>query len=207
MNKQTWHNLLLSLGLFTLVFLSCDKRSDDEKWQAEIRYFIMIQADDFDSYQAGEFQQIDLDFLMSNTEIQKSLLVLQDTTRTKLKYYSTLENTSPKLIAQLSESLNDFPIDYVDEFQFDNARLDKALRHHYQDMPESLLTIETKQQEALSILNTELSAYGLSIYNINLTDGDAVFYYHSFLLQGTEHTGVFELNKETLEVQSFKEVG
>lgn len=206
MNKKTYKNLILAFGLIAFVFLSCDKRPDNEKWMAEIRYFIMIQADDFDSYQAIDFQQIDTNFLMSNAEIQKSLMVLQDTTRTKLKYYGVLESTSPQLISKLSESLNEFPIDYVDEFLFENARLDKALRDHYKNLPETLLTIEAKQQAALSVLNRELSAYGLSIYNINLTDGDAVFYYHTFQLQGNEHAGVFELNKETMEVESFKEI-
>lgn len=197
---------MLFFGLITLALLSCDKRTEDEKWQAEIRYFIMTQADDFKSYQAIDFQQIDMDFLMSNTEIQKSLVVLQDTTRTKLQYYTSLENANEQLVSKLSESLSDFPVDYVDEFQFENARLDKALRAHYQNLPETLLAIETKQQQALSILNTELSAYGLSIYNINLTDGAAVFYYHTFQIDGNEHAAVFELNKETLEVESFKEL-
>lgn len=198
---------MLAFGLVAFVLLSCDKRSDDEKWKAEIRYFIMTQSDDFNSYEGKEFQQIDLDFLMSNTEIQKSLAVLQDTTRTKLKHYALLENASEQLISKLSERLSDFPVDYVDEFQFENVRLDKALQDHYKTLPESLSSIAVKQEEALSVLNTALSAYGLSIYNINLTGGDAVFYYHSFQLQGNDHIGVFELNKETLEVQSFKEIG
>lgn len=207
MNKKTYRNLLLSFGLITFVFLSCDKRPDNEKWMAEIRYFIMIQADDFKSYQAIDFQQIDLDFLMSQGEIQASIMVLQDTTRTKLRYYATLENASDQLISKLSERLTDFPIDYVDEFQFENARLDKALSQHFDKTPEVIAAANSKMQAALAQLNTRLGAYGLSIYNINLTDGDAVFYYHTFQLQGNEHSGVFELNKETMEVESFKEIG
>jgi len=206
MNRKTVRNLSLVFGLIALVFMSCDKRTDEEKWLAEIRYFIMLQADDFESYQALDFQKIDLDFFMSDEEVQKSLVVLQDTTSIKLRYYSILENASDQLISNLSERVTDFPIDAVDEFQLQNARLDKALANHFKDLPKALLNANVRGQVALAKLNDKLGSYGLSIYNINLTDGDNIIYHHSFRLKGLDHTGIFELNKETFEVTSFKEI-
>lgn len=206
MNKRIYKNLLLALSLVTLVLLSCDNRTDEEKWQAEIRYFIMLQADDFDSYQSIDFQKIDLAFFQSNTEIQKSLMALQDTTRTKLRYYATIDQPSESLVGNLSQRLLDFKVDQVDEFLIENIRLDKALNKHFETLPAELIAAKAKEEEALNILNNQLAAFNLSIYNINLTDGNSVFYYHQFELEGDRHSGIFELNRESLEVLSFKEI-
>ncbi len=206
MKKRIYQNFLLSLSLVAFVVLSCDKRSEEEKWQAEIRYFISLQADDFSSYQSIDFQKIDLDFFASNKEIQRSLITLQDTTRTKLKYYATLAVQSELLVDELTKKLGNFPVDQVDEFLMENIRLDKALNTHFGALPTELLAAKAKEEEALSILNSQLSAFNLSIYNINLTNGNSVFYYHKFGLKNGEHSGIFELDKESLEVLSFKEI-
>ncbi|OEK07073.1 hypothetical protein BFP71_05290 [Roseivirga misakiensis] len=173
---------------------------------AEIRYFIMTQTDDFKHYKAIDFEKIDVDFLMAKGDIQKSLTVLQDTTRIKLGFYSRIENASDQLITELSGKVNGLTVDEVDEFQFQNARLNKALADHFDELPKAILSANQKQEIALTELNTSLSAYGLSIYNINLTDGENVFYYHRFQIKNQSYEGIFELNKKTLEVSSFKEI-
>ncbi|MFY0591663.1 hypothetical protein [Roseivirga sp.] len=206
MLKKLTRNIIMLFSIMAVVCLSCDQRSDEEKWMAEIRYFIMIQADDFKSYEAIDFQKIDVDFLMSNKEIQSSLVTLQDTTRTKLRFYARLENASNQLIDDLTQRAHDFSIDNVDEFQLEKAKMDKALSDHFQNLPETLSIANRKEQKALNTINKSLEAYGLSIYNINLTDGKSVFYLHSFRLKSRSHKGIFELNKETLEVSSFKEI-
>lgn len=207
MNKNLWRNGFLASCLLGFALLSCDLRSEEEKWQAEISYFIMQQADDYENYQAQDFQRIDREFLEGHTLIYQNLMVLKDTTRTKLSYYNVLEDLDEQLIASLQKKLLSFPVDQLDEFLMEKAALDRALSAQMAAVPKALTEARRKERQALDILSKQLANYNLSIYNIDLDGGPNVYYLHKFQWHNTPKSGVFELDKATGQVVSFMEIG
>ena len=206
MNKKLWCNAFLGFCLVGFTLLSCDLRTEEEKWQAEISYFIMQQANDYENYQARDFQRINREFLESHTLIYQNLMVLKDTTRTKLNYYNVLEDPDEELVASLQKKLLSFPVDQLDEFLIEKAALDRALNAQMAAVPKAVTEARSKERQALTVLSKQLAHYNLSIYNIDLDGGPNVYYLHKFQMHNTPKSGVFELDKATGQVISFKEI-
>ena len=65
--------------------------------------------------------------------------------------------------------------------------------------------------EGLNNLNSALSVYNLSIYNLDFESSESQIYFHLFEINdlrngNTNYKGIFELDKETKIVLSYKEI-
>ncbi|KOF02923.1 hypothetical protein OB69_08755 [Roseivirga seohaensis subsp. aquiponti] len=212
MNKTFRKNILLALVLTTFSLFSCDRRNDEDRFQAEIRYFILEHLDNDIAYNPVRFQRIDNDFLSSDMTLMTSVLAIQDTVRTKVNMALnfSVEFESPVIQAFLSME-NNFEIDLIDELILENVKLDNALKAKLKSsqstFPENYRAQQQLFNDQLFDINNALSHFNLSAYHIDLSGKTSTFYLHEYQLnQAQSITTVFELNTESLEVLSFKDI-
>ena len=212
MNKTFRKNILLALVLTAFSLFSCDRRNDEDRFQAEIRYFILEHLDNDIAYNPVRFQRIDNDFLSSDMTLMTSVLAIQDTVRTKVNMALnfSVEFESPVIQAFLSME-NNFEIDLIDELILENVKLDNALKAKLKSsqstFPENYRAQQQLFNDQLFDINNALSHFNLSAYHIDLSGKTSTFYLHEYQLnQAQSITTVFELNTESLEVLSFKDI-
>ena len=201
--KTLVKNTLMLSAIATLVFLSCDRRTTEERWQAEIRYFFMQHQEDYQSYEPLSFQKIDLAFLESQEPIQKALLVLQDTTRQRVKQLY-LANLSDQ-VESISSFSENFSIDRIDDYLKTRALAEGLLSKKIKNSSSAYQQALTSEQSALDLLENILSQFSLSIYSLDF-ENDPVIYFHQYKLDDEERSAVFELDRESAEVISFREM-
>lgn len=195
--------MALLFGLSLMVFLACDKRPTDESWQAEIRYFFLQHQDDYTSYVAIDFQKIDLEFLESQQTIQKALLVLQDTTKMRMQQLHLANETNEiELLTSFSEP---FSIDRIDEYLKVRASAEGKLNKHNIELNETFAKALLEEENALEQLASILGQFNLSIYSLNF-ENDPIIFWHRYLLDGEERSAIFELDRASAEVISFREM-
>lgn len=201
--KTLVKNTLMLSAIATLVFLSCDRRTTDERWQAEIRYFFMQHQEDYQSYEPLSFQKIDLAFLESQEPIQKALLVLQDTTRQRVKqlYLANLADQ----VESISSFSENFSIDRIDDYLKTRASAEGLLSKKIKNSSSAYQQALASEQSALDLLENILSQFSLSIYSLDF-ENDPVIYFHQYKLDDEERSAVFELDRESAEVISFREM-
>ena len=201
--KTLVKNTLMLSAIATLVFLSCDRRTTEERWQAEIRYFFMQHQEDYQSYEPLSFQKIDLAFLESQEPIQKALLVLQDTTRQRVKqlYLANLADQ----VESISSFRENFSIDRIDDYLKTRALAEGLLSKKIKNSSSAYQQALTSEQSALDLLENILSQFSLSIYSLDF-ENDPVIYFHQYKLDDEERSAVFELDRESAEVISFREM-
>jgi hypothetical protein len=204
---------LFTWGLLVILAIcSCDLRTEEDKFQSEIRFFILEHLDNSSEYNPLSFQRIDNAFLSSDIELATSIMAVQDTVRTKLNLaldYSVVFE-SPLFDAFLAME-NEFEIDLMDELILENVKLDKAVKSKLKTkVPDDSKGYLAQQQifsDQLSAINNRLSNFNLSAYHIDLSGKASTFYLHEYQLnQEQSNTTVFELNTESLEVLSFKDI-
>ena len=212
MNKTFRKNILLALVLTAFSLFSCDRRNDEDRFQAEIRYFILEHLDNDIAYHPIRFQRIDNDFLSSDMTLMTSVLAIQDTVRTKVNMALnfSVEFESPVIQAFLSME-NNFEIDLIDELILENVKLDNALKaklkSNQKTFPENYRAQQQLFTDQLFAINNALSHFNLSAYHLDLSGKVSTFYLHEYQLNQAQNiTTVFELNTKSLEVLSFKDI-
>ena len=205
MNKTLRKNILMALLLTVFVLLSCDRRSDEEKRADAIANFVMDYAHNYNSYKVVDLKKIDRAYLGEQQIIKSSLKVLQDTTRTKLSYLA-ITNAQYRFDA-LSRLSDDFPIDAVDSYLAESAKVDRLLDEHWAEQPAELSMARANEANALNSLNDALALFNLSIYSIDLAEGASTIYYHQFEVDGMEKSAIFEVDNEAFNVIAYKELG
>lgn len=210
MKRKVLSNGILGVMLLALGLTACDQRKEEDRIQAEIRYFILEHLENDIAYNPVRFQRIDNNFLSSDMDLMTSVLAIQDTVRTKLNLaldYS-VEFESPLINIFLSME-NNFEIDVIDELIMENVKLDNALKTklNHKPLPENYRAQQQLFANQLFDINNALSHFNLSAYHIDLSGNASTFYLHEYQLnQGQSITTVFELNTESLEVLSFKDI-
>jgi hypothetical protein len=118
---------LFTAGLVVLLAIcSCDLRSDEDKFQSEISFFIMEHLENPSEYNPLSFQRIDNGFLSSHQALATSVMAVQDTVRTKLSLASNLfEEDRNDIIERFLAANDNFEFDLLDELIFENVSLDK----------------------------------------------------------------------------------
>ncbi len=197
-------NVYLFLGLSLVVFLACDRRSDEDKWEAEIRYFFYQHQEDYTSYVPVNFQKIDLAFLESQQPIQEALLVVQDTTKMRIEQMN-LAHLSAE-VEQLISFSQPFAIDEIDDFLKVRASADRQLSERSKTRSTAYEQALIKEESAINQLANILAKFNLSIYSIDF-ETDPVIYSHQYEMDGVERSAIFELDKESAEILAFKELG
>ena len=210
MKRKVLSNGIMCLMLLALGFTACDQRNDEDKFQAEIRYFILEHLENDIAYTPVRFQRIDNNFLSSDLKLMTSVLAIQDTVRTKmnlaLDHFVVFE--SPIITAFLGME-NNFEIDLIDELILENVKLDSALKSKlkHKSLPKNYRAQQQLFNDQLFDINNALSHFNLSAYHIDLSGKASTFYLHEYQLnQEQSITTVFELNTESLEVLSFKDI-
>lgn len=202
--KAVSKNLLLLSMLAILVFFSCDKRTPEEKWEAEIRAFFYEYKDDAQAYVPLRYQKIDLAFLADQAPIQKALLVLQDTTRQRVKQLH-LANLSDK-VEDISTFIQSFQIDQIDDYLKLRAFAEGELSRKGNSYSEAYQLALANEELALEELEHLLGQFNLSIYSIDF-ENNPVIYFHEYRMDNEDRSAVFELDRESWRVLSFKELG
>lgn len=192
--------MALLFGLSLMVFLACDKRTTDERWQAEIRYFFLQHQDDYTTYLPLDFQKIDLAFLESQQTIQKALLVLQDTTKMRIEQLHLANE-----IELLASFIQPFSIDRIDEYLKARASAEGKLSKHSIELNETFARALLEEENALEQLASILGQFNLSIYSLDF-ENDPIIFWHRYLLDGEERSAIFELDRASAEVISFREM-
>lgn len=203
---------LFTWGLLVILAIcSCDLRTEEDKFQSEIRFFILEHLDNPSEYNPLSFQRIDNAFLSSDQALATSIMAVQDTVRTKLSLASNLlaEDTNDIMHRFLAASDN-FEFDLLDELIFENVSLDKQMEKSLNNTSTSILQAykihQQRFNDQISILNQQLNAFNLSAYHIDLSGKASVHYLHQYALGAEEMATVFELSTENLEVLSFKDI-
>ena len=201
--KALGKNLLLMTAIVVLAFFSCDRRSEAQKFEGQIRLFFMQHQEDYNSYEPVSFQKIDLAFLEKQEPIQRALLVLQDTTQQRMKQL-LLANLSDQVdnIASFGEQ---FSIDQIDDYLKTRASAEGLLSKSKMNPAPAYKQALAKEQAALDLLENLLSQFSLSIYSIDF-ENDPVIYFHQYKLDEEERSAVFELDRVKGNVISFKEL-
>lgn len=201
--KRLLKNTLLLGAIATLAFFSCDQRTDEEKWEAQIRRFFYEYKEDVQAYVPLRYQKIDLVFLENQDVIKEALLVLQDTTRQRVKQLH-LANLSDE-IEKISTFSEPFHLDHIDDYLKLRAsaegRLNRKLKTHSETYQQTL----AREQSALDNLESLLSQFNLSIYSIDF-ENDPVIYFHEYRMNDEDRSAVFELDREKGNVISFREI-
>jgi hypothetical protein len=206
-----------ALQLFTycllafLVVCSCDFRTDEERFQTEIRLFIMEHIENPSHYQPLAFQRIDNGFLSADDGLATSIMAVQDTVRTKLNFASAYFTTDQQsAMSQFLGANDNFEFDLLDELLFENVAMDKQVEKSMSRTDLNLWTHYKAQQQVfndqLLVLNQRLKTYNLSVFHIDLSGESTVHYYHEYELNAQHLASVFELSTADLEMLSFKDI-
>lgn len=204
MNKKIFAGIGLSLILAVVVFLNIDRRSDEQRMLDAISWFIYSQTGEFDDYDALDFIKIDNEMLLEDIQLKTQLEVLQDTLSRKV----TLLNNHQKLPDDWQREvagMNKIKPDQIDDWMKLNAKLDLALSPLNEHM--RLAPLLAKEEQALDLIKTKFMALNLSVYSIDLSGEKSVHYLHRFALDGEEILSVFEIDAQTDEVISYKQIG
>jgi hypothetical protein len=206
-----------ALQLFTycllafLVVCSCDFRTDEERFQTEIRLFIMEHIENPSHYQPLAFQRIDNGFLSADDGLATSIMAVQDTVRTKLNFASAYFTTDQQsAMSQFLGANDNFEFDLLDELLFENVAMDKQVEKSMSRTDLNLWAHYKAQQQVfndqLLVLNQQLKTYNLSVFHIDLSGESTVHYYHEYELNAQHLASVFELSTADLEMLSFKDI-
>jgi hypothetical protein len=203
---------LFTAGLVVLLAIcSCDLRSDEDKFQSEISFFIMEHLENPSEYNPLSFQRIDNGFLSSHQALATSVMAVQDTVRTKLSIASNLlEEDRNDIIERFLAANDNFEFDLLDELIFENVSLDKQMERSLSKTSASVLKEYKMQQQRFNDqilqLNQQLNEFNLSAYHIDLSGNASVHYFHQYALGTAQMATVFELSNENLEVLSLKDI-
>ena len=110
-------------------------------------------------------------------------------------------------MTQLVSWSEKLPIDAVDSYLTESAKVDHLLNQHWENAPTELTLARQNEATALNSLNDALALFNLSIYSINLGEGSSSLYYHQFEVDGMEKAAIFELDNEAFDVIAYKELG
>lgn len=185
------------LGL-TCFFFACHVNPEEESERA-IKRFIVEMAEDYQTYSSKSFQKIDRAFLEDQEVIQRSLLALQDTTQRKVQELrlANLAQEAEKLIP----FTNALSVDQLDDLLKVRVQLNQHLKE--ENISEAYREALNEEEGTIEFLDQVLSHFNLSVYSLDL-ESEAVIYYHEFLMDGEERSGIFEVEKENQEVLSFR---
>lgn len=201
--KAVWKNLFLFSALAFVAFFSCDQRTDEEKWEAQIRGFIYEYKDEVQSYVPLRYQKIDLAFLENQEVIKDALLVLQDTTRQRVRQLH-LANLADE-VENISVFSEPFHLDKIDDYLKLRASAEGRLSRKQKPHSETYQQALALEQRALDNLESLLSQFNLSIYSIDF-ENDPVIYFHEYRMNDEDRSAVFELDRKKGNVISFREI-
>lgn len=204
MNKKILAGTLITLLLAVVLFLNYDRKSKEEKLLDAISWFIYQNNGEFEDYRALEFIEITNEMLLQDVQLKTQLAVVQDTLKQKTQLLHA-NRKLPKSWQEEVDAFEEIQPDQMDEFLQLNAKLNLALGSIAPS--EQISLIKQRENNALSLISAKLEALNLSIYGIDLSGKQHVYYLHRFAIDAQEQLSVFEVDTETQSVNSYKRIG
>lgn len=205
MNKKIFAALGLSLILAIVVFLTVDRRSKEEKMLDAISWFIYQNSGEFEDYKALEFIEITNEMLLKDVQLKTQLAVVQDTLKQKaqlLHANQKLPNSWQKEVNAFEQSIQP---DQMDEILKLNAKLNLAIES--MEHTPQIENIQQREHAAIEMISTKLAALNLSIYGIDLSGQENLYYLHRYAIDSQHLLSVFEIDAATQSIKSFKQIG
>ena len=209
MNKKLFRNLLL-LGLVVLLSLTVtDFNTTKPSFEEAIGYFIQENLEGGVSYTPIEMYQVNEQFLNGLTDVQDSFIAIQDSINNQLGLISTFNGTINTELIEAKQLFANLSLSSLNEYLIVDARLKRQI--NTKQLKDLIRDEELKMHKGLNSLNIALSTYNVSIFNLNFETSESHIYFHKFRLNNgsndpINHKGIFELDKKTKAVLSYKEI-
>jgi len=209
MNKKVFRNILL-LGLVVVLSLTViDFNTSKPSFEEAIGYFIQENLEGGVSYSPLETHQVNEQFLNGLTDVQESFITVRDSINNQLGLISTFNSTTNTELIEAKLLFENLSISSLNQYLIIDARLKSQIKT--KQLKDLIREEELKMHEGLDNLNIALSAYNVSVFNLNFETSESHIYFHKFRLNSgsndpTNHEGIFELDKKTKAVLSFKEI-
>jgi hypothetical protein len=209
MNKKLFRNSLL-LGFVALLSLTIiDFKPSKPSFEEAIGFFIRENLESGELYTPKEFQQVNEEFLTSLTDVQSSFTKIRDSIYSQLNLLSASNVSTNSTLIKAQKLFEKLSLSTLNLYLITDAHLKRQLKT--EGVMDMIHSEEIKMHEGLNNLNSALSTYNLSIFNLNFEASESQIFFHRFELSGganspTYHQGIFELDKKTKEVVSYKEI-
>ncbi len=215
MNKKTLGNLLL-IGLFLVLGLTIiELPTKPDSVQEKISTFILDNLEDKVVYTPLDFQEVNESFLLSKAEVSEPFQVFQDSISKQLEILKGRSYSSDlnQLLLEAESHYATLRLNQLSDYLTLDARLKRHLKKEGKLDKISLHKLSLEQarmSEGINDLNAALGNYNLSIFSLNFELSETIIYLHNFQLSDSKglrnQQGVFELDRKSRDVVSFKEV-
>ena len=216
MNKKIYRNIFLVTLVILLGLTVVDFGQNKRTFEEEISFFIIENLEGEVKYTPQGFSEVNEAFLLSKSEIYDPFLIMQDSIQNQLGLLGQiyLSNTLTELVNNAKIESANLRLKTITNYLKLDAKLKRILKDEeiaYKRIQDLLYEEEVKMHSAINDLNTALSTYNLSVFNLNLDQSETVIYLHNFLLSDPingsyNQQSVFELNRLTKKIVSFKEI-
>lgn len=214
MNKKLIGNLFLLALVITLGLSFIDFGKKAKSDEEIISHFIADNLEEATLYQPKIFKRIDESFLMSQPDINKAYTSFIDSVGRQLSLLGdeTISLDLQNSLESASSHAQKFSLESLYHYLPLDAQMKRLLKKAdplSEEKQKALYAEETRMHQAFNEINKALSRYSLSLFSLDLSEGNPR-YWHEYELsddRGTSlHEVVFELEKGSQEVVSFKEI-
>ena len=215
MNKKLIGNLFLLALVITLGLSFVDFGKSKHSHEDLISDFITENLDPETRYRPIVFKRIDESMLMSQPSIEEAFATISDSISLQLgmlshDYLSLDFQNSLQAAKDYQQGLK---LESITGYLSLDAKLKRALNKAgglSGNLQELLHHEESRMHQAIGDLNAALSQYNLSLFSLNFGKDASPLYWHEYELSdemgSNVQQAVFELEKESGTVLSFKEV-
>jgi len=215
MNKKLIGNLLLGALVITLGLSFIDFGKTAKSDEDIISCFVNDNLEAETTYRSIAFKRVDEQMLMNQPGIGTAYATVVDSIDRQLRMLG-----SEYVSLDFQNSLQAAG-DYANQLNLQNLAgylpLDAGLKRAVKkpgvldkSLKAALYKEETRMHEAINQLNSELGTYNLSVFSLNLGDDSNPIYWHQYELSdaagSSAHESVFELERESGTIVSFKEI-
>jgi len=198
------------LGLVVLLSLTVlDFKRSKASFEEEISYFIQDNLQNGTEYNAIDFQEVNEAFLAGLANVQVAFKDIRDSINNQLEIIDRFAEDENSVLEEAKQSFKSLSLISLVEYLYTDARLKREIKSS--TIKTMLREEEDRMQKGISDLNKLLSVYNLSIFSLNFENATTQIYLHKFELNDLDkglslRQGVFELDKKTKEIVSFKEI-
>ena len=184
-------------------------------YEGHISEFIIENLDPDTRYKPLDFEEVNEAFLLSKENISKPLIKVADSISSQIAllegHYVSLDfqNTLQKA----KQHLEQLSLENVSQYLSIDAEIKRTLKNAGGlDHPtkSALYEQEVIMLDAINELNASLGKYNLSIFSIDFSQLNNVQFLHTYQLTDARGSSqvqtMFELDKESKEIISFKDV-
>ena len=215
MNKKLIGNLILLALVITLGFSFIDFGGKARTHEEAISDYISANLEEDTQYRPIVFKRIDENMLMNEPGIHTAFATIIDSIHMQLSMLSTnyISLDFQNSLEAADDYRNDLNLENLAGYLPLDAQMKRQLKQAStlsEEKRAALYQEETRMHQAISDLNAALGRYNLSLFSLNLGADSNPIYWHQYQLNDEAGSSVgqavFELEKESGEILSFKEI-